>query len=72
MDYSLTYHTIARVHSARTNIYTDYPKYATMQRSSRTKICIRKLDGYLFILNNIVSEKLSLEKNLCSLIRRVI
>ena len=30
------------------------------------KICIRKPDGYLFILNNIVSEKWSLEKSLTS------
>ena len=36
------------------------------------KICIRKLDGYLFILNNIVSEKWSLGKSLSSLIRRII
>ena len=36
------------------------------------KICIRKLDGYLYILNNIVSEKGRLEKSLSSLIRRVI
>ena len=35
------------------------------------KICIRKLDGYLFILNNIVSEKRSLEKSLSSLISDV-
>ena len=37
------------------------------------KTCIRKLDGYLFILKNIVSEKWNLEKkNLSSLTRRVI
>ena len=36
------------------------------------KICIRKLDGYLFILNNIVSEKWSLEKSLSSPFRTVI
>ena len=36
------------------------------------KICIRKRDGYLFILNNIVSEKCSSEKSMSRLIRRVI
>ena len=36
------------------------------------KICIRKLNGYLFILKNIVSEKWSLERSLSSLIRGVI
>ena len=33
------------------------------------KMCIRKLDGYLFILNNIVSEIWSLEKRLSSFIK---
>ena len=35
------------------------------------KICIRKLDRYLLIMNNNVSEKCSLEKTLSTLIRRV-
>ena len=36
------------------------------------KICTRKLNGYLFVLKTIVSEKWSLEKSLSGLIRRVI
>ena len=43
----------------------------TMQQQQQHKICIRKLNRYLFILKNIVSEKWSLEKSLSSLIRRV-
>ena len=70
MDYLLTYHTIASVHSARINVYgilTEYPIYVTMQRSVVHKVCIRKLHGHLFILKNIVSEKWGLEKSLSSL-----
>ena len=35
-------------------------------------IYIKKLNGYVFILQNIIREKCSLEKSLSSLIRRVI
>ena len=60
MDYSLTYHIIARVHSARTNVYTlNMPQ---CRDSVVRKICIKKRDGYVFILNNILCEKRSLEK----------
>ena len=36
------------------------------------KICSRKLNGYMFILKNIINEKLSLDKSLSIPIRRVI
>ena len=38
------------------------------------KICIRKVNGYLFILKNIISEKWSVEKSFSkpSLVTRVI
>ena len=50
-------------------ILTKYPNFATIQRSSRTQ---NMLNGYLFILNKIVGEKLSFDNTLSSLIRRVI
>ena len=73
MYYSLTYNITAHVNSARTNVYmyNCTHKYAKIQRSSH-KQCIRKLNGYMFILGNVVNEKRSLEKSLSSLSRRVI
>ena len=51
---------------------TKYPKYVTSRDPVVHKICIRKLNRYVYLVKNIAREKWSLEKSLSSLIRRVI
>ena len=53
-------------------ILTEYPYMSQCRYPVVHKLCIRKLNRYLFILKNIVSEKWILEKSLSSLIRRVL
>ena len=63
----MTFHRIGHVHSARADVYiNEYPKYVTMQRSSRTQKFASKPE-WVFLLKNIVSEERSWEKSLSSL-----